>query len=113
MTVAEMAGRGSDESVLLLPLDLVEGIVQALLFALVQNRQLPPFGSCCSWVSEVAVLPARVAEQDTCICFSSFRSRCCSGLSADLWEKGRTGDSDAPPTQLSSLWLWAASQRPL
>lgn len=101
MAVAEMAGKGSDEPVLLLPLDLMEGIVRALLFALVQNWQLPAFGSCCSRCSEVAVLSARVAEKDTCSGFSSFRSRCCSGLSADRWEKGRMGSSMCCPVQLS------------
>lgn len=45
----QVAGRGSDESVLLrLLLDLVEGRVSVWLFALVQSQQLPAFGSCCS-----------------------------------------------------------------
>lgn len=118
MAVTGMAGRGSDgfQSLTIqgFQLDLVEGIVRALLFALVQSRQLPAFGSCCSWLSEVAVPPARAAEQDACICFTGFRSRCCCAVQASLLSCGRrAGQANRCATQFSSVWLLSSKSEAL
>lgn len=99
MALTEMAGKGSDESVLLLYRYGSSGgdyANSAFCFG------TEPAASCL-WLllllalSEVAIPPTRAAEQDACICFISFRSRlCCSGLSAV--GEGQDRQINVPPS---------------